>query len=100
MCNRPYTSATSSSEILDLLVDLADAPLPVFLLGERLGLALALGLFLLGHALVRAADPLVDVLDPGRQMPLVGLEDDGLVHDAEAPGMTEHRRFGRFGEDA
>jgi len=48
----------------DLLVDLGDAALLVFLFGERLGLALPLGFLLASIALVRAADPLVDVLDP------------------------------------
>src|SRR5207245_523143 len=95
----PRPRRPTGSEILDLLVDLADALLPLFLLGERLGLALPLGLFLLLHALVRAADPLVDVLHPGRQVPLVGLEDQGLVHHAQAPRMTEHRGFRGLGEE-
>src|SRR3989449_1985214 len=88
-----------SSETLDLLVDLADAALLVLLLGERLGFSLLLGLFLRLHALVRAADPLVDVLDPGRQVPLVGLEDQGLMHHPEAPGMTQDRGLGRLREE-
>src|SRR5262249_58437477 len=83
------------SEIPEFVVDLADALLPRFLFGERLRLALALGLLLLLHALVRADDPLVDVLHPGRQVALVGFEDQGLVHHAQAPRMTEHRRLGR-----
>src|SRR5207245_1878053 len=36
----PRPRRPTGSEILDLLVDLADALLPLFLLGERLGLAL------------------------------------------------------------
>ena len=62
----PRPRRPTGSEILDLLVHLANALLPLFLFGERLHLALALRFFLLLHALVRAADPLVDVLDPGR----------------------------------
>src|SRR5437867_5822812 len=97
--NHRYTPPHPGSETLDLLVDLADAALLVFFLGERLGLPLLLGLFLRLHALVRAADPLVDVLDPGRQMPFVGLEDQGLVHHAEAPRMTEDCGFCRLREE-
>src|SRR5215510_11477168 len=52
MCNRRYTS-DARSEIPELVVDLADALLPRFLFRERLHLALALGLLLLLHALVR-----------------------------------------------
>src|SRR5215475_5587908 len=98
MCNRPYTSS-DGSETPELVVDLADALLPRLLLGERLRFALALGLLLLLHALVRADDPLVDVLHPRRQVALVGFEDQGLVHHAQTPWMTEHGRFGRLGEE-
>src|SRR5512145_1738523 len=88
----PFRHAPAcDSEALDLLVDLANAALLLFLLGERLGLALLLGLLLRLHALVRADDPFVDVLNPGRQVPFVGLEDQGLMHHAETPRMTEHR---------
>src|SRR4030095_5147648 len=76
----PRPRRPTGSEILDLLVDLADALLPLFLFGERLHLALALGFFLLLHALVRAGDPLVDVLDPGWQVALVGFENERLMH--------------------
>src|SRR4030095_1597931 len=93
------THEATGSEILDLLVDLANTLLPIFLLGERLGLALLLGFFLLLHALVRAADPLVDVLHAGRQMPFVGFEDQRLVHHAQTPWVTEHRRLGGLGEE-
>src|SRR5207244_8378945 len=55
---RPHTPR--ASEILDLLVDLADALLPFLFLDEGLGLALLLGFLLVLHALVRAADPLVE----------------------------------------
>src|SRR5437867_324417 len=98
---------TSTDKLGGML--LHDAPLPrlehhwsallVLLLGERLGFSLLLGLFLRLHALVRAADPLVDVLDPGRQVPLVGLEDQGLMHHPEAPGMTQDRGLGRLREE-
>src|SRR5215470_5260478 len=99
MCNRRYTPRPRS-EIPELVVDLADALLPRFLFSERLHLALPLGLFLLLHALVRADDPLVDVLHPGRQVALVGFEDQGLVHHAQTPRMTEHRRLGRLGKES
>src|SRR5437899_12826699 len=78
----PRPRRPTGSEILDLLVDLADALLPIFLLGERLHLALALGLLLLLHAFVRATDPLLDVLNPGRQVVLVRFEAQRLVHHA------------------
>src|SRR5215470_17784538 len=98
MCNRRYTPRPRS-EIPELVVDLADALLPRFLFSERLHLALPLGLLLLLHPLVRANDPLVDVLHPGRQVALVGFEDQGLMHHAETSGMAEHGRFGRLGEE-
>src|SRR4029077_44194 len=81
------TTPPSGSEILDLLVDLADSLLPLFLFGQRLHLTLAFGFFLLLHALVRAGDPLVDVLDPGRQVALVGFENERLMHHAEPSRM-------------
>src|SRR5437867_4515127 len=87
------------SEALDLLVDLPDASLTLLFLGERFGLLLLLGLLLLQETPVRAGDPLVDVLDPRRQMALVRLEHQRLVHHAETARMTEDRRLRRLGEE-